>query len=111
MVSSVHSFHRIERFFSVCSHPAISCQDLKARLWTFCLAHPQDEQNKKETKLTNKKEGNTELKENIRFYLVHCSAAIQDRAALVTLGIFLFNVSKILMGQISHSSWVMLQHP
>lgn len=71
----------------------MSCQDLKA----FCLAHPQDKQNKKETKLTNKKEGNTELKGNIRFYL-YCSAAIQDHAALVTLAMYLFNVSKILMG-------------
>lgn len=99
IISSVHSFHRIERFFLMLSACNL-CQDLKARLWTFCLAHPQEKQNKQETKLTNadERKGNLDLKGKIRFYLVHCSAAIQDHAALVTLGMCLFNVSKILVG-------------
>lgn len=44
-------------YFSVCLSPAISHEDLKARLWTFYLVQPQEKQNKQEKKLTitNKK--------------------------------------------------------
>ena len=84
IISNVPSFHRIERFFSVRLSPAISHEDLKARLWTFYLVHSQEKQDKQETKLTitNNKKRNIGLKGNIRFYLVHCPAPTQDQLFL-----------------------------
>lgn len=106
MISSVHSSHRIERFFFLYTYTLQSPVRICGLSALLIHRIKKQERNKAHQQERRKYRAKGEYK-----VLVPCSAAIQDCAALVPLGMCLFNVSKILMGQVSHSSWVMPQHP